>query len=154
MIRIGLISDTHGLMRPEALAALEGVDHILHAGDVGAPHVLDALREVAPVTAVRGNVDGGEWAGVLPIAVTLHFAGVAVHLRHILDRSDPEMLAENPRAVIFGHTHKPEISEEDGVLFVNPGAAGPRRFSLPVSVGFLSISYDGGIEPRLLSLSV
>jgi uncharacterized protein len=136
-MRIGLISDTHGLLRPQALAALQGVDRIIHAGDIGNAQILEALAAIAPVDAVRGNNDTGPWAKAVPHSLTLTFDGVRVHLLHDLK----ELRGALPpvRVVIAGHSHKPVVREEQGVLLVNPGSAGPRRFKLPVSVGFLVI---------------
>lgn len=138
--RVGLISDTHNLMRPEALTYLAGCDAIIHAGDICSQAVLDALARLAPVTAVRGNNDTGEWAASLPTHATLTVQQVTIRIVH--DIAD---LGEDPRAdgvsvVISGHSHKPSITERDGVLFVNPGSAGPRRFKLPVCAGLLNIA--------------
>ncbi|WP_206951848.1 metallophosphoesterase family protein [Trinickia acidisoli] len=139
LVRIGLISDTHNLVRPEVLAWLAGVDAILHAGDICTPDVLDALAQIAPVTAVRGNNDRGAWADALPAATTLTLAGISIHVVHdIADlRGDPP--AQRVDVVVTGHSHKPAIVTRDGVLFVNPGSAGPRRFKLPVSAGLLIV---------------
>ena len=137
MTTIGVISDTHGLVRPEALAALAGVARILHAGDVGGPEVLAALAAIAPVTAVRGNNDAGGWARALPLATTVEIEGHAIHLLH-----DRKALAGDPRrfaAVITGHSHKPLVEEQGGVLFLNPGSAGPRRFKLPIALARLHV---------------
>jgi putative phosphoesterase len=144
-MRIGLISDTHGLMRPQALDALRGCAHILHAGDIGAPEVLDALRPIAPLTAVRGNNDHGAWARVIRATETVTLGGVAVYLIHEIGLLDVDPVAGGIRVVVSGHSHKPTIETRGGVLYVNPGSAGPRRFRLPVSVGFLEL--DGG-APR------
>lgn len=139
-MRIGLISDTHGLLRPEALHALAGVERIIHAGDIGTAEVIEALRNIAPVDAVRGNNDKGAWAAEFPPSLALELGGVGIHVLH-----DVKEIAEMPvpagfRVVIAGHSHKPQITERDGVLFVNPGSAGPRRFSLPVTVGYLTVT--------------
>ena len=139
-MKIGLISDTHGLLRPEALEALAGVQHIIHAGDIGGPEVIDTLRGIAPVEAVRGNNDKGAWAAKLPLWLALEFAGVAIHVLHDVKEMGIEPSAAGFRVVIAGHSHKPLITERDGVLFVNPGSAGPRRFSLPVTVGYLTVA--------------
>lgn len=148
-MRIGLISDTHGLLRPQALHALRGADHILHAGDIDAPEVLEALRALAPVTAVRGNNDRGAWARSLRETEVATFAGVPVHLIHQLDLLDA---APPPgAAVVSGHSHRPAIETRNGVLYVNPGAAGPRRFTLPVSVGFLELD-SGAVTARIARL--
>jgi uncharacterized protein len=142
IVRIGLISDTHNLVRPEALQWLAGCEAIVHAGDVCAPQVLEALARIAPVTAVRGNNDTGSWAEALPGETTLAIAGVTIHVVH--DIAD---LSVDPRAwgidvVVTGHSHKPSVESRDGVLFVNPGSAGPRRFKLPISAGVLVV--EGG----------
>ena len=138
-MRVGLISDTHGLMRPEALAALQGVDQILHAGDIGGPEVLAALARVAPVRAVRGNNDHGPWADALPEQDVVELAGERVLVLHDLKQLDRAAVSSGYAAIVTGHSHRPTIIERDGVLFVNPGSAGPRRFSLPVAVGFLDL---------------
>jgi putative phosphoesterase len=135
--RIGVISDTHGLLRPEALAALEGAERILHAGDIGDPAILDALARIAPVTAIRGNVDRGAWAETLPETASVRAHGLRIHMihdRHAL-RADPK--AEGWDVVISGHSHRPGIEETGDVLWLNPGAAGPRRFRLPITLAFL-----------------
>lgn len=134
-MRVGLISDTHGLLRPEALKFLRGADHIIHAGDIGAPEILEELRALAPVTAVRGNNDTGRWARAVPSTADLKLDGVTIHVLH--DLGD---LRAKARVVVSGHSHKPKVEERDGVLYVNPGSAGPRRFTLPVAVADLRIS--------------
>ncbi len=139
MLRIGLISDTHGLVRPEALEALAGVDRVLHAGDVGRREVLDALGRIAPVVAVRGNVDHGPWAAGLPPSVTLDLEGVRIHVLHILEDLDLDPVAAGVRVVVYGHSHVPSIETRAGVLYVNPGSAGPRRFHLPTTIAELTI---------------
>lgn len=136
-LRIGLVSDTHNLLRPEVLAWLRGADHILHGGDICGEAVLDALRGIAPLTAVRGNNDRGAWAERLPVAETVRFGEVAVHVVH--DIADL-VLPEGVRVVVTGHSHKPNVEERGGVLYVNPGSAGPRRFKLPISAGELRIA--------------
>jgi hypothetical protein len=152
-MRIGLISDTHGLMRPEALDALRGCAHILHAGDIGKPEILDALRPVAPLTAVRGNNDRAAWAHAIRDTEALKLGGVAIYLIHELGLLDIDPAAGGFGVVVSGHSHRPAIETRDGVLYVNPGSAGPRRFTLPVSVGFLEI--DGGkAKARIELLSV
>jgi len=148
---IGVISDTHGLLRPEAIEALRGVEHILHAGDVGDPSILDSLRNLAPVTAIRGNIDVERPCSRLPATevVTLHgHTFYVLHDRHALDL-DPA--AAGFSAVISGHSHRPLIEWRHGILYMNPGSAGPRRFSLPVSIGLLTIDADG-LQPRLVTL--
>lgn len=136
----GLISDTHGLVRAEALRALGGVDLIIHAGDVGAPQVLERLRELAPVHAVRGNNDRGGWARALPESAVLELEGVRIHVLHDLEDLELDPRSAPPAVVIAGHSHRPSVDARDGVLYVNPGSAGPRRFSLPVAVGFLELA--------------
>ena len=146
-MRIGLISDTHGLLRPEALKFLRGADHIIHAGDIGAPEVLEQLREVAPVTAVRGNNDRERWARSLPSTVTVELGGVRIHVLHDLS----ELERARGRVVVTGHSHKPKVEERDGVLYVNPGSAGPRRFTLPVAAGELRIE-GSSVRARIKEL--
>lgn len=139
-MRIGLISDTHGLLRPEALDALAGVQEIIHAGDVGTAEVLEALGRVAPVRAVRGNNDRGTWARKLPLRLDLQFAGVRIHVLHDMNELDLDPAADRTDVVVSGHSHKPSVIQRGGTLFVNPGSAGPRRFKLPVTIGYLTIA--------------
>lgn len=153
MFRIGLISDTHGLLRPEALAFLRGCDHIVHGGDIGPPAILDALAALAPLTAVRGNNDTADWAAALPETATLQLAGVRLHVLHDLKRLALDPAAAGIDAVIAGHSHRPRIDMQGGVLYVNPGSAGPRRFALPVAVAELEVA-DGRVRPRLVELDV
>jgi len=138
-VLIGVISDTHGLLRPEALAALKGSDYIIHAGDIGDPAVLDKLGEIAPVTAVRGNVDKAAWAKKIPSSNVLEVSGVSIYVLHDLAQLDLKPDASGFAAVISGHSHIPKQETKNGVLYFNPGSAGPRRFRLPVSVGRLTI---------------
>lgn len=145
-MRIGLISDTHGLLRPQVLAWLEGSDHILHAGDICGPDVLERLARIAPLTAVRGNNDRGPWAEALAEVETVRFEGVAVHVVHDLKELD---LAEPVHVVVTGHSHKPRVEQREGILFVNPGSAGPRRFSLPISAGELRVA-GGRVTAHLM----
>lgn len=152
-IVIGVISDTHGLLRPEALAALAGSEMILHAGDVGDPAILDRLRQIAPVHAVRGNIDVQPWARELPATAVVEAGGVTLYMVHNLDDLDLKPEAAGFAAVIFGHSHQPEIERRKGVLYFNPGSAGPRRFRLPVSLGRLRIR-GGQAEPSLIPLAV
>jgi putative phosphoesterase len=152
-IRIGLISDTHGLLRPEARIALKGVDRIIHAGDICKAEVLEQLAEIAPVVAVRGNNDKGTWAESLHEAETVEVGGVKIHVIHDLHELEPQPEATGIQVVISGHSHKPAIKMERGVLFVNPGSAGPRRFKLPISLGFLEIA-DGVPKARVQVLEV
>ncbi|GAB7523631.1 metallophosphoesterase family protein [Paraburkholderia sp. 2C] len=137
--RIGLISDTHNLLRPEALRHLDGCDAIVHAGDICEPAVLDALREIAPLTAVRGNNDIGAWAAALPTHATLSVQDVTILVVHDIADVGTRAQRDGVRVVVTGHSHKPRIDERDGVLYVNPGSAGPRRFTLPISAGILLI---------------
>jgi uncharacterized protein len=140
MKTIGLISDTHGLLRPEAVRALAGVSHIIHAGDIGGPEILEALRKIAPVHAVRGNNDKGPWAAQIPLYQALELEGVNIYALHDLKELDLDPKAAGFAVVVSGHSHKPAVNERDGVQFVNPGSAGPRRFTLPVTVGYLDIT--------------
>jgi uncharacterized protein len=139
-MRIGLISDTHGQLRPEAVQALCGVERIIHAGDIGASEVLDALRALAPVHAVRGNNDRGAWARELPARLALELGGVRIEILHDLKDLRFEPDERRSQVVIAGHSHQPSVIERNGVLFVNPGSAGPRRFKLPVTIGYLTIA--------------
>lgn len=150
-VRVGLISDTHGLVRKEALAALSGCQHIIHAGDIDAPDVLAKLRKLAPVTAVRGNNDRGAWAAALPAYEVVAFGVVSVYVRHDQSELDIDPLAAGFQVMVFGHSHKPVVESRDGVLFVNPGSAGPRRFKLPIAVGELLISGDR-VDARIIEL--
>jgi putative phosphoesterase len=138
-MRIGVISDTHGLLRPQALAALRGSDHIVHAGDVGDPSILVALRAIAPLTAVRGNNDRAAWAADLPGCADVVLGGVRIHVLHDLATLALDALRPRPRVVIAGHSHKPMSVVRDDVLLLNPGSAGPRRFTLPIAVARLDI---------------
>ena len=152
-ILIGVISDTHGLLRPEALAALRGSDRIIHAGDVGAPEILETLAAIAPVTAVRGNVDTSAWARQLPETEVLEVDGVSIYVLHDLSALDLKPEAARFRVVISGHSHVPKQETRAGVLYFNPGSAGPRRFKLPVSVGRLKLSGDK-IKAEIIALSI
>jgi putative phosphoesterase len=148
---VGVISDTHGLLRPEALEALQGADFIIHAGDICDPEILDQLRAVAPVTAVQGNMDWGGWTRDLPATDVLEVAGTTFYILHDLEELDLDPDAAGFTAVVHGHTHMPEIRWVRGVLFLNPGSAGPVRGSKPVSLALVE-AVDGGLEPRLVSL--
>src|ERR1700743_2531455 len=150
-MRVGVISDTHGLLRPEALKALQGAEHILHAGDVGDPSILNALRSIAPVTAIRGNIDEGGTCGHLPPTEIVELGGTNIYMLHDVKKLDLNPEAAGISAVVSGHSHKPLIEWHRGVLFLNPGSAGPRRFSLPVSIGLVAIGADG-VEPRIVTL--
>ena len=152
-MRIGLISDTHGLLRPEAAAALRGVDHIIHAGDIGGAEVLAALEEIAPVDAVRGNNDRGAWAASIPETLELQFDEARVYVIHEVSRLEVNPADRGLHVVVAGHSHKPVAEERAGVLFVNPGSAGPRRFKLPVSVAHLHIA-GKRVRAELLNLEV
>ena len=140
MFRVGLISDTHGLLRPEAKAFLQGSDRIVHAGDIGNPGILEELSEIAPVTAVRGNNDRGPWAQALRESEFLRVGEVLVYVVHDLAELDIDPIAAGVRVVLSGHSHQPTVEERDGVLYVNPGSAGPRRFKLPIAVGELTVA--------------
>ena len=137
---VGVISDTHGLLRPEATRALVGSDMIVHAGDIGSPDVLRGLEDIAPVIAVRGNNDHGPWAEKLPLTDVFELGGATLHVLHDVNELDLDPRAAGISVVIAGHSHKPLSEERDGVLFFNPGSAGPRRFRLPISVGRLVIT--------------
>jgi putative phosphoesterase len=150
-MRIGLISDTHGLLRPQALDYLRGCEHVVHGGDIGTAAVLERLAALAPLTAVRGNNDKGPWADELPEVARTRLSGVLVLVLHDLAQLDIDPATEGVRVVVSGHSHKPRIEQREGVWYVNPGSAGPRRFRLPVSVGELVI--DGGaVRPRIHEL--
>jgi uncharacterized protein len=141
--KIGLISDTHGLLREEALAALRGSDLIIHAGDVGDPDILQTLRKIAPVVAVRGNVDTAEWANLLPETAVVEAGAVNIYVLHDSKALDLHPTAAGFQIVVSGHSHKPGQTERQGVTYINPGSAGPRRFSLPITVARL----DLGLKP-------
>jgi putative phosphoesterase len=149
-MKIGVISDTHGLLRPDAVTALQGVEHILHAGDVGNAAILYQLAQIAPVTAVRGNIDRNGPCAKLPATELIELAGVSIYMLHDVHELDLDPVAAGIQAVISGHSHKPLIERKKGVLYFNPGSAGPKRFSLPVSLGFLEIR--GKIEPLIFRL--
>ena len=149
-MRVGLISDTHGLLRPEVLDFLRGSDHIVHGGDVCDPGVLAGLRALAPLTAVRGNNDRGAWAEALRESELVRLDEVLVYAIHDLAEIDIEPRAAGVRAVVSGHSHRPSVEERDGVLYVNPGSAGPRRFRLPISAGELAIEGDR-VSARLVA---
>lgn len=142
-LTIGVISDTHGLLRPEAVQALDGVDHILHAGDVGGDGILDSLAAIAPVTAIRGNVDVSGRCGLLPPTEAVELGGRLFYLVHALEDLDINPAAAGVAVVVYGHSHRPEVEMRNGVLYLNPGSAGRRRFSLPVSLAKIRI--DRGV---------
>jgi len=150
---LGVISDTHGLLRPEAVEALRGCERIVHAGDVGRPEVLAALDAVAPTVAVRGNVDRGEWAERLPETEVVEFEGVQLYVLHDLEQLDLDPAAASFAAVISGHSHRPRLEQRDGVTYLNPGAAGPRRFKLPVAVARLRV-VGGVVSAEIVNLDV
>ena len=149
--RIGVVSDTHGLLRPEALDRLRGVDRIVHAGDIGSPEVLSALAAVAPVTAVRGNNDRDAWARDLPETVILEVGQVRLYVLHDVKTIAIDLRAEAIAAVVAGHSHKPALASRDGILFMNPGSIGPRRFTLPIAMGFLTVR-GAGVRGRIVYL--
>ena len=138
-LRIGVISDTHGLLRPEATTFLGGSDHIVHAGDVGDPAILDELAAIAPLTAIRGNVDTDAWAARLSETTRVTIGGATIYVLHDLAALDIKPHAHGIRVVVYGHSHKPSVTERDGVLYVNPGSAGPRRFRLPITAAELLV---------------
>jgi hypothetical protein len=151
-MRVGVISDTHGLLRPEAIKALASSELIFHAGDIGKPEVLIELEAIAPVIAVRGNNDQGEWAEAIAERQTFKIENISVHLLHIgQEFNRPE--TGNVQVVISGHSHKPSIVEQNGILFLNPGSAGPRRFKLPISVAYLQVE-GRMIRAEIVELSV
>jgi len=152
-ILIGVISDTHGLLRPEAVAALKGSDLIIHAGDVGAPDVLDALRKLAPTFVVRGNIDKAHWADALPATAHVEVGELQLHVLHNIAELDLGPAAAGYAAVIYGHSHQPSIETREGVLFLNPGSAGPRRFRLPVSIARVSVA-GGKLRPEIVELQL
>lgn len=154
MWRIGLISDTHGLLRPEAVAALQGCDAILHGGDIGGPDILSALAQLALVTAVRGNNDRGKWAEAIPERAEVEFGGSRILIVHSLQQLGRRFDDSGLAVIVSGHSHRPRQDERGKVLYVNPGSAGPRRFDLPVSVGELLIGEHDQREARLIMLEV
>ncbi len=150
---IGVISDTHGLVRPQAIEAMAGADLVLHAGDIGNQEVLDTLNEIAPVVAVRGNNDKGEWAQFLPDWEVVEIGNVSIYMLHDLKQIDISPTADVFQVVVSGHSHKPVVEERRGVIYLNPGSAGPRRFTLPVSVAHLHI-VDDKVHADIIELSV
>jgi uncharacterized protein len=150
---IGLISDTHGLLRPEALDALKSSDLIIHAGDVGKPGIIERLREIAPVVAVRGNVDKGIWASHLPMTAIAEAGSSLLYVLHDIAQLDINPAAARFHVVVSGHSHKPGHTERDGVLYVNPGSAGPRRFRLPITVALLHLLYPSPGTVEYIDLS-
>ncbi|HZY73680.1 MAG TPA: metallophosphoesterase family protein [Edaphobacter sp.] len=150
---IGVISDTHGLLRPEALAALAGVEHILHAGDIGDPGILDTLQKIAPVTAIRGNVDCWGECAELPPTDAVELGGRLFYLVHSAADLDINPVVADVAVVVSGHSHKPSIQTRDGVIFLNPGSAGPRRFNLPVTIALVTSTEDK-LEARIVDLLI
>jgi hypothetical protein len=153
MTRVGLISDTHSLLRPEAVTFLRGSDYIVHAGDIGSPAILDELTALAPVTAVRGNNDRGSWAAGIPQSQILQADHVSIYVLHDLAELDLDPVAAGFQVVVSGHSHQPSVQERNGVLYVNPGSSGPRRFKLPISVAELNIA-GHAVGARLVELAV
>ena len=150
-MRIGIISDTHGLLRPEAVERLAGVDHILHAGDICRPDVIENLRKIAPTTAVRGNVDSGDWAAAYPMTAQVTLGGRSFHVLHNLAELDFDPAAAGVDVIVSGHSHRPRIETIGGVLYLNPGSAGPRRFSLPIALATLELSGER-MQPCILDI--
>ena len=150
--KIGIISDTHGLLRPEAERRLAGVDHIIHGGDIGRPEIIDALRRIAPVTAIRGNVDIGDWAVAYPETELVRLAGRSIYILHDLKTLQIDPIARDIDVVVSGHSHVPKSDTTDGVLYLNPGSAGRRRFRLPVTLATLEV-LPNSLRPFLHDLS-
>ncbi|MEM9120583.1 MAG: metallophosphoesterase family protein [Cyanobacteria bacterium P01_F01_bin.56] len=150
---IGVISDTHGLLRPEAVASLQGSDLIIHVGDIGRLEVIEQLREIAPVKAVRGNIDQAAWADEFPDTEVVEADDTLIYVLHNLKALDLDPKAAGFQVVVSGHSHQPKIEEKDGTLYLNPGSAGPRRFKLPIAVGRLTIT-DGRIHSEILPLDI
>jgi uncharacterized protein len=153
MLRIGVISDTHGLLRPQAVQALQGCERIIHAGDIGAQEVLHHLAEIAPVTAVRGNNDTQAWASELAEQIIVDFHGISICVVHDIGKLRGDLIERAVHAIIAGHSHKPGMQMRGGVLYFNPGSAGPRRFKLPVALGYLDVD-AGTLSPRIVELAV
>ena len=150
--RIGIISDTHGLLRPEALRRLSGVDHIIHGGDIGRPGLIEELRRVAPVTAIRGNVDKGDWAEAYPETEMVRLAERSIFILHDLKALQINPVVEDVQVVVSGHSHVPKINTVGRVLYLNPGSAGRRRFKLPITIATLDVSPDG-LKPIIHELA-
>lgn len=150
---IGIISDTHGLLRPEALAPFIGAERIVHAGDIGSPAVLEKLETIAPVVAVRGNNDKAPWAEELPETLSFSVRGHTIHVLHDLAQIDLSPKAAGVDVVISGHSHKPQVEDHEGVLFINPGSAGPRRFRLPIAVAKLYVA-DDSVRAEIVELKL
>jgi uncharacterized protein len=152
-IVVGIISDTHGLLRPEAIRALRGADMIIHAGDVGNPEVIGELRGVAPTFVVRGNIDKGHWADALPMTAVVEVGERLFYVLHEISQLDFDPAAAGFAAVVFGHSHVPSMETREGVLFLNPGSAGPRRFKLPVAIARVRVSGER-IDSEIVELQV
>jgi putative phosphoesterase len=148
---IGIISDTHGLLRPQVIEALRGVELIIHAGDIGNADVLKTLETIAPVKAVRGNNDYGPWAEQIPLTNVVEHCSYSLYVLHELDHLDLDPVASEFSAVIFGHSHRPSVEKRQGVLYLNPGSAGPRRFTLPIAVARLHLT-DTGLSPEMIEI--
>ena len=151
---VGIISDTHGLVRPEAVAALKNCELIIHAGDIGKPEILEALRGIAPVVAVRGNNDKGAWAEAIAEREMVEVRGVPIYVLHDLKELDLDASAAGLRVVVSGHSHKPSIEERQGIVYINPGSAGPRRFKLPVCVARMKVTTGRTVKVELVELTV
>jgi putative phosphoesterase len=152
--QIGVVSDTHGRLRPELLPLLQGSDHILHLGDVGDPEILGALARIAPVTAIRGNIDTHGPCAQLPATEVVTLAGKDFYLLHDLQQLDLDPVAAGFAAILYGHSHRPEIRHHKGVLYMNPGSCGPRRFQLPITCGRITIHENGQLETAILDLHI
>ena len=153
-MRIGILSDTHGLLRPEVMPLLAGSDHILHLGDVGDPEILGKLASIAPVTAIRGNIDTRGPCAHLPETEVVTLAGREFYMLHDVQQLDLDPAAAGFSAVLYGHSHKPEIRRHKGVLYMNPGSCGPKRFQLPITCGQIAINEQGQIEAKILNLPI
>ena len=151
-MRIGIISDTHGFLRPEAIKRLAGVDHIIHAGDIGAPEVIKGLQRIAPTTAIKGNIDAGEWANDYPNTELVVLGGRTLYVLHNLNEIKLDPAASGFDVIISGHSHRPKMETKNGVLYINPGSAGPRRFKLPIAVATLAFS-DRVLLPQILEIA-
>ena len=149
---VGVISDTHGLLRNEAIDALRGAEHIIHAGDIGSLEILEKLGMIAPVTAVRGNVDG-DWCSAISFTEVVELGGVSIYVLHILQQLDLKPEAASFGVVVYGHSHEPKQAVKNGVLYFNPGSAGPRRFRLPVTVGRMLVR-NGSVSGEIIELNV
>ncbi len=151
MTRIGIISDTHGLLRPEAAEKLANVDQIIHAGDIGSADVIAGLRKIAPVVAIRGNNDKGEWASDIPAEAVVTLGGRLIYVLHNIDELDLDPAAAGFDVVVSGHSHRPGAETKDGVLYLNPGSAGPRRFTLPIALALLELTEDA-VRPHIYEI--